>query len=174
MSNQNPFDFRDFGPPPAPPRAGGAGSRAPGGSQQPAPDITTGGSFDPFADAAPTGRLPRDAFGRSDVTSAGPGIAVAHPPLALFVLAAGLATVGIVTAAVWGAGLTAAAAGWLLAGPIAIGVLAYYTRVDTRRRTEAVYSAPTWTGSVYWAVVALCLIGIGVGAWHLALWAGRR
>jgi hypothetical protein len=53
-------------------------------------------------------------------------------------------------------------------------VLAYYTRVDTRRRSDAVYSAPAWTASLYRAVVALCLIGISVGAWHLALWAGQR
>jgi hypothetical protein len=126
MSSQNPFDFSDFGPPPAPRRSPSAESRTSGGSlQQPAPDVAAGSGFDPFADAAPPGTPQRDAFGGPDTTRAGPGLALAHPPLALFILAAGLATVGIVTAAVWGAGLAAAGAGWLLAGPIAIGVLAY-------------------------------------------------
>jgi hypothetical protein len=27
---------------------------------------------------------------------------------------------------------------------------------------------------LYWAVVALCMVGIGIGAWQLALWAGRQ
>lgn len=66
-----------------------------------------------------------------------------------------------------------ASAGWLLAGPIAIGALAMYSRIDTKRRSDAVYSAPTWAGALYWAVLAACLVGIGVGAWQLALWAGR-
>jgi hypothetical protein len=176
MSSQNPFDFSDFGPPPTPKRSSSAESRTPGGSRQPAPDdVNLGSGFDPFANvASPSGTSRQDAFGGGDTTLAAPGLAVAHPPLALFILAAGLAAVGIVTAAVWGAWLAAAAVGWLLAGPIAIGVLAYYTRVDTRRRSDAVYSAPAWTASLYRAVVALCLIGISVGAWHLALWAGQR
>jgi hypothetical protein len=36
-----------------------------------------------------------------------------------------------------------------------------------------VYSAPTWTGSAYWLVLAVCLVGIAVAAWQIALWAGR-
>ncbi|OOK63758.1 hypothetical protein BZL30_9393 [Mycobacterium kansasii] len=34
----------------------------------------------------------------------------------------------------WGTSLPAAFSGWLLAGPVAIGVLAEFTRVDTQRR----------------------------------------
>lgn len=172
MSSQNPFDFSDFGPPPMP------SGRPPGGQGQtpagPAPDSGLNSGFDPFANAPPPRLPPRDAFGAADTRSGGADLAVAHPPLGLFALAAGLAAVGIMVAAVWGAALLAAAAGWLLAGPVAIGVLAAYTRVDTRRRTQAVYSAPTWTGMVYAAVVAVCLIGIALGAWHLAVWVGRR
>ena len=73
---------------------------------------------------------------------------------------------------VWGHALVAAAAWWFAAGPMSIGVLSTYTRVDTRRRADAVYSAPRWTGAAYWVVVAVCLSGIGLGAWYLALWAG--
>jgi hypothetical protein len=68
--------------------------------------------------------------------------------------------------------LSAALTGWLLAGPVAIGVLAEFTRVDTRRRANAVYSAPRWVGTLYWAIVGVCLLGIAVGAWHIAIWAG--
>jgi hypothetical protein len=176
MSSQNPFDFSDFGPPPTPPGppGGGQGSAAGVPAPRSAPDSGLDSSFDPFADAPPPRLRPRDAFGAADTRNGGADLAVAHPPLGLFALAAGLAAVGIMVAAVWGAALPAAAAGWLLAGPVAIGVLAAYTRVDTRRRTQAIYSAPAWTGTVYAAVVAVCLIGIAVGAWHLALWVGRR
>jgi hypothetical protein len=174
MSSQNPFDFSDFGPPQAPsshpPR--GQGSAARGPAPRSASDTGLDSGFDPFADAPRPRLRPRDAFGSEDTRSGGAALVVAHPPLWLFALAAGLGAIGIVVAAVWGTALPAAAAGWLLAGPVAIGVLATYTRVDTRRRTQTVYSAPTWTGTVYAAVVAVCLVGIALGAWHLALWVG--
>ena len=67
-----------------------------------------------------------------------------------------------------------ALAGWLLAGPLAIGALAVYTRVDTRRRSESIYSAPRWAARLYWAVLVVCLVGIALGAWQIALWAGRQ
>jgi hypothetical protein len=177
MSTQNPFDFSDFGPPPTPasPAPGAQAPSAAGGPRrQAAADSGFQTGFAPFAGAPPSRVSPRDAFGIRDAARVDGGLPVAHPPLALFAVAAGLAAAGIVTAAVWGAALLPAAAGWLLAGPVAIGVLAYYTRVDTRRRTATVYSAPAWTSTLYWAVVAVCLIGIAVGAWHLALWVGRR
>jgi len=87
-------------------------------------------------------------------------------------LAFALAAVGLAMGVVWGPRLAAAFAGWLLAGPLAIGVLAEFSRVDTRRRTHAVYSAPRWVPNVYWAILGVCLLGIAVGAWHIALWAG--
>jgi hypothetical protein len=91
--------------------------------------------------------------------------------LGLAVAGAAIAVLGVVSGA---AMLPTAVAGWLLAGPVAIGAMAAYTRVDTKRRSEAVYSAPSWTGTAYWAVLAVCLIGIAVGAWQIALWAGRQ
>jgi hypothetical protein len=179
MTNSDPFDFSDFGAPRTPAGPPPASPPGPGGHSAPRPNSPNDGlhtGFDPFAETQPTLVQPRDAF--ADTDSAGGGLAlalnVARPPLALFGLAAVLAVVGIVTAGVWGAALPAAAAGWFLSGPVAIGVLAAYTRVDTRRRSDAVYSAPHWTATLYWAVVAVCMIGIGVGAWQLALWAGRQ
>jgi len=170
----DPFDFSDFGAPRAPagpPPAEPAWSAAP---QPRTPDTVPHNGFDPFAAAAPAPVAPRDAFGGEAAAGiAAPGLTVARPPLELFGPAAALAVAGMVVAAVWGSALPAAAAGWLLAGPAAIGVLAFYTRVDIRRRTAAVYSAPHRTAALYWAVVALCMVGIGVGAWQLALCAGR-
>jgi hypothetical protein len=80
--------------------------------------------------------------------------------------------VGLAIGLLWGPQVGAAFAGWLLAGPVAIGVLAGYSRVDTHRRTHAVYSAPRWVPNVYWAILGVCLLGIAIGAWHIALWAG--
>lgn len=194
MPPSNPFDFSDFGPskqsggPPPPPGPG----RAPSGPP-------TGGSpagFDPWAGqptARPPAAQPTDAFGGSpggdgfghlggqdafggSVAGGGATLTTAGPPLIWFVAALALAVAGAVVAlvgALSGGMIATALVGWLLAGPIAIGALAVYNRVDTRRRTESIYSAPSWTATLYWLVLAACLIGIALSAWQIALWAGR-
>jgi hypothetical protein len=163
----DPFDFSDFGSP----ASNGRATLQPSRSES---KLATG--FDPFGDTRPAATVTGDAFGTTAAGSAGStgSLEVAGPPLALLGLATAIAAAGVLIAGVWGAAVVAAAVGWSLAGPGAIGVLAFYTLVDTRRRTDAVYSAPSWNGVAYWAVVSVCLIGITVGAWHLALWAGRQ
>ncbi len=181
MDQPNPFDFSDFGPPkrpsgPTPPPTGPGGPAAapPTGSG----DFSTG--FDPWANqpktqprSAPAGG--QDAFG--DATSAAT-LATAGPPLKWFavtlVIAVAGAVLALISAASGGGVLMTALAGWLLAGPLAIGALAVYTRVDTRRRSESIYSAPRWAARLYWAVLVVCLVGIALGAWQIALWAGRQ
>lgn len=184
MSNPNPFDFSDFGPPKRP---------GPPGAPAGAPQAPLSGGFDPWAGQPPAQprtqhTQPRDAFGAAPGSYAvadafgQPGavapaaLQTAGPPLIWFAVAFGLALLGVIVGilgAVLGLGWPTAVAGWLLAGPVAIGALALYTRVDTRRRTEFVYSAPGWTTTLYWVVLAVCLVGIAVGAWQIALWAGR-
>ena len=173
MPRSDPFDFSEFGasraarPPPQAPTTGQAPER------QPNRQFDTG--FDPFADQRSSGSDPdhRDAFGRTAADALGAQtLTVARPPLALFALAIALAAVGLAIGLAWGPRLAAAFTGWLLAGPVAIGVLAEFSRVDIRRRTHAVYSAPRWVPNVYWAILGVCLLGIAVGAWHIALWAG--
>ena len=173
MAPSDPFDFSDFGGPPA---------------HQPQPPATTSdrsaarqtnrpfdSGFDPFADQGvdQARAVAGDAFGGSDAGLGEGALVVTRPPVALFGLALALAVAGVVIGVLWGPLLPAAFAGWLLAGPVAIGVLAEFTRVDTQRRANAVYSAPRWVASLYWAVLAVCLLGIAVGAWHIAIWAGR-
>ena len=46
--------------------------------------------------------------------------------------------------------------------------------MDTRRRSESIYSAPRWATTLYWAVLVVCLVGIALAAWQIALWAGRQ
>jgi hypothetical protein len=181
VGQPDPFDFSDFGPPsggPTPPRTG-AGSGPPPGA-----DFSTG--FDPWANQPKTQPRARrqDAFGQSgDRDAFGQAIttgtlATAGPPLKWFGVALVMAAAGVVLAlvsATGGGGVFAPAlAGWLLAGPVAIGALAVYTRVDTRRRSESIYSAPRWAARLYWAVLVVCLVGIALGAWQIALWAGRQ
>ncbi|MFG1929980.1 hypothetical protein ACGFK1_04910 [Mycobacterium sp. NPDC048908] len=171
MSQPDPFDFSDFGPSsggPPPPRTG----------SRPAPDFSTG--FDPWANQPKTrarhqDASERDAFGQ---TIAPGTLATAGPPLKWFGVALVMAAAGVVLAVVSATGgggvLAPALAGWLLAGPLAIGALAVYTRIDTRRRSESIYSAPRWAARLYWAVLVVCLVGIALGAWQIALWAGRQ
>jgi hypothetical protein len=183
VGQPNPFDFSDFGPPPSgstPPQAG-AGAQPPQG--QVSGGFSTG--FDPWANQPKTqprpgqqgtfGQSGRDAFGQAMTTGT---LATAGPPLKWFAVALVLAVAGVVLAlvsATSGGGVFATAlAGWLLAGPIAIGALAVYSRVDTRRRSESIYSAPRWAATLYWAVLVVCLVGIALGAWQIALWAGRQ
>jgi hypothetical protein len=201
MKPHNPFDFSDFGPQKhsaapgaAPP---GAKPAAPG---QDGGGFSTG--FDPWANQSPSTAYPgtstpagdpadefgagaaatfdssdgRDAFGQLSASPAAVGtLTTAGPPLVWFGVAFALAIVGVVLAAISalsGPMIAVAVGGWLLAGPLAIGALAVFSRVDTRRRTEAIYSAPTWASTLYWAVLAVCLVGIAVAAWQIALWAG--
>ena len=184
MGQPNPFDFSDFGPPkrpsvPTPPSGPGRPAPPPGGDA-----FSTG--FDPWANQPKTQSRSRqegefgqsggqDAFGQA--INAGM-LATAGPPLKWFAVTLLLAVSGVllavISAASGGGVLVPALAGWLLAGPLAIGALAVYTRVDTRRRSESIYSAPRWTATLYWAVLVVCLVGIALGAWQIALWAGRQ
>jgi hypothetical protein len=180
VGQPNPFDFSDFGPPkrpsgPTPPPAGQVGPAAPQGTGAFSTD------FDPWANQPKTQQRlgqsgGQDAFGQA--TTSGGMLATAGPPLKWFAAALVLAVAGsvlaLVSAGSGGGVLVPALAGWLLAGPLAIGALAVYTRVDTRRRSESIYSAPRWTASLYWAVLVVCLVGIALGAWQIALWAGRQ
>jgi hypothetical protein len=181
VGQPNPFDFSDFGPPKrpsaTPPVGPGGLAAAPHGGG----DFSTG--FDPWANQPKTQPRPaqdgvsggQDAFGQA--TSA-ETLATAGPPLKWCAVTLLLAVAGVVlaliSAASGGGVLVTALAGWLLAGPLAIGALAVYTRVDTRRRSESIYSAPRWAANLYWAVLVVCLVGIALGAWQIALWAGRQ
>jgi hypothetical protein len=174
MPRSDPFDFSEFGAgraartPPVQPHTADE-------SRGPTPNRVFDTGFDPFADRRSGGSDTRheDVFAPRTAGALGAeALTVARPPMALFALAFALAALGVAIGLLWGPRLAAAFAGWLLAGPVAIGVLAEFTRVDTRRRTHAVYSAPRWVPNVYWAILGVCLLGIAVGAWHIALWAG--
>lgn len=194
MKPANPFDFSDFGPqqhsapatgaPPSAPGVGGFSSGFDPWANEPKSGArpkgpTAGDQADAFGGSPAAAFDPtsgRDTFGQLTASPAGTAtLTTAGPPLVWFAVALALAVVGVALAglsALSGPRLASAVGGWLLAGPLAIGALAVFSRVDTRRRTEAIYSAPTWTSTLYWVVLAVCLLGIAVGAWQIALWAG--
>lgn len=169
--NPNPFDFSDFG------------GQAPPATSSPhigPRSSALGDGFDPFAGESMAGQQTPSAdevFAAPATVSGSSALVVAGPPLLLIAAALIAAALGVVlglVAAGAGSSIALAFAGWLLAGPGAIGVLAWFIHVDTRRRLESVYSAPSWLSTAYWVVIATCAAGIGVGAWHIALWAGRQ
>lgn len=171
--NSNPFDFSDFGGRAQAVASDGSpqGQRASGASGP-----ATG--FDPFAghpQAPQTRPVPDAIFSGASAAAPSNSLTFAGPPLSLIAAAFAVAVLGVFLGlvALTDSTVLPAFAGWLLAGPAAIGILAWFTHVDTRRRLSSVYSAPTWLRTAYWGVVTTCALGIGVGAWQMALFAGR-
>ena len=191
MPPSNPFDFSDFGQSSAAPPSGGFGApmAPPVGPQSsgfnpqssgfnPPPTATRpgGGGFDPFGaggDVIAPGGSP---FGGSEGTPMIGDLTVAGPPTKLMFGALGVAILGVILGLVaipLDNSVVLALLGWLLAGPGAIGMLAWFSAADTKRRMNSVYSAPAWLSNGYWAVLAVSAMGIALGAWQIARWAGR-
>jgi hypothetical protein len=160
-----------WGPPPGhatqpapPPNGPGHGFQPgfpPGAGHQPATSAwpPAGGDF-PFAPSP----------GLDGVLTAG------RPPTGWLAGALAAAVAGVVAVSVavllrispW-----PAFAAWALAGPIAIGMLAAFSRSDIRQRARPIYSARSSASVLYWSAVAVAAIGIGLSAWQIADWAGR-
>jgi hypothetical protein len=95
------------------------------------------------------------------------------PPLLLIMAAFTVAAIGIILGALVilaGKPVPLALADWVMTGPTAVGVMAGFSNLDTRRRVNSVHWPPTWVSTAYRAGVACCTVGIGVGAWQIALW----
>lgn len=150
----------------------GSGTSSPFGSGGGDPFAPAGHSMfsDPFARGGqPTATLP-------SVSTSGqaPGgtISVAKPPAYLLFAAIALAIVAAVLA-----GLLAipgvAIGAWVVAGPIAIGIIALFVIRDTWARSGGVYAAPGWVKPLYYTAIVVCLLCILVPAIRIALWVGR-
>lgn len=169
-ANSNPFDFSDF--------AGRAPAAAAGLHTQSRSRSALGG-FDPFGEQSSVALDTRtgDEVFTAPATGRPAELQVAGPPLLIAGTAfavAGMGTLLAIAAAIADSPVLPAFVGWLLAGPAAIGLLARFSSLDTRRRVSSVYSAPTWVPFVYWVVVITCVTGIALGAWRIALWAGTQ
>lgn len=179
-NSSNPFDFSDFqssGPHSQPQgtqdRGGGFGFPSTGGQDS---------GFDPFA--APAGARPFEPSGSDSgsVDGFGQRSAVVGVPFddesastpVLWCALAGVAALAGIALAVLGTGSTKLAfVGWAVAGPLAIGLLAAHTLFDTKQRAKPFYSQPGWAAPVYWVVLAVAFVGVGLCSWSIADWAAR-
>jgi hypothetical protein len=141
--------------------------------------VTAGASdpTDPFGARGDGGT--GSALTAADWTS-GPGLGsgtatleIARPPLPLLGIAAVVSLLALLLAAVLGETPGVAITAWVLAGPIAIGVLAYFIKADTTERARPIYAAPGWLRPGYVAVLVLCGIAVVVAALRIAFWVGR-
>jgi hypothetical protein len=98
---------------------------------------------------------------------------IGRPPFVWLILALVLGLVAAVVAWIFGASLWIALGMWVLAGPIAIGLLALFTQRDVQQRAKPIYDAPSWIPVLYWSAIVAAAVGIGVSAWNIADWAGR-
>lgn len=97
---------------------------------------------------------------------------MASPPNGLLLAATVCAVIGGVVGALgwarWWSLL-----GWVLAGPIAIWLVARFIAVDTERKTATVYARPGSTG-VWWVVALIAVVvGIAVTALAVGFWVGQ-
>lgn len=62
---------------------------------------------------------------------------------------------------------------WLLAGPVAFGLIAWFANRDTRERARALYSESPLSRILFWAAVAVSIVAVLIAALQLAFWIGR-
>ncbi|BCN58337.1 hypothetical protein RE9427_17070 [Prescottella equi] len=89
---------------------------------------------------------------------------------------AGLAAVigiALTVVSVSGGSVLFAFVGWALAGLLAFGMLALFTTLDTRKRAMPVYARSKVVERAYGVAVAVAFVGVVLGAWSIADWAGR-
>lgn len=106
-----------------------------------------------------------------DGFDAGEAQTIGRTPLKWLVVAVLVAAIGAVLSLMLsGAGMIA---GWLLCGPIAFGIIAFFVNRDMRQRTKAVYVRSTLYAPLYWGAIVLAFAAVFVSAYQLANWAAR-
>ncbi|MFC7619871.1 hypothetical protein [Microlunatus sp. GCM10028923] len=179
MPDPDPWDFSEFADPDPQQarRPDGSGAGDPGGSGLLGPggqDVSRGvASGDPFGGGGDQGGLAGTDWTGSGTVGGVAALEIARPPLPYLGLAAGISLVALLLAALLGAIPGLAITAWVLAGPVAIGVLAYFIKADTAERARPVYAAPTWVRPAYVAALVLCGVAVIVAALRIAFWVGR-
>ncbi|MDQ2722797.1 MAG: hypothetical protein M3Y19_05760 [Actinomycetota bacterium] len=173
----DPFDFSEFGSPPGGPPSSFAPQPGPGrtGGFGPPPQQPESRAPGPFGQVPQFGVAAPDAdpFADDTMSRVPPSVAQVRPPVLWLALGAAVAVVGMVLALVLGTHIFIAVISWVLAGPVAIGLLATFTIVDTGQRARPLYSFPSWLPWAYRGVLVLAVLGVAAGAWRIAEWAGR-
>ncbi len=153
-------------PAPQPP----PGFPAPGGQ----PGLPAPGAPSGFAIAMPPGNSGAAAFqagGPLGIDGEG-GLQRTGPPWAIS-LAAGVLGLAGALVAWFGGAVSMAFICWVVAGPVAMGLLAFFIVRDAQARVTGVYTRPGWVDVIYWGAVAATLLGVLVCAYRIAIWVGR-
>lgn len=168
-SGPDPFDTSSAPPPGGQQGPGGPASAPPpppgqAPASQPTPFGPTGG----FGDAEPDAAA---AFGQDTAASGGP-IEISRPPTYLLFIALAIAIIAAVVAGIFGQPVVAIIC-WVLAGPIAIGIIALFVTKDNNARGAGVYVAPGWLRAVHIIASVVCVAAVIVPALRIAFWVGR-
>jgi hypothetical protein len=159
LSNgSNPFDFSKYnssGPEPVSSR-----SLTEGQPQSPAAGNPADVSF---------------AFGsHQTVVNLAPHLgAPAKAPVIWLAGAIACAVASLVVAAGFGASPALAISAWLVGGPVAIAMIAFFSLRDTRARTHTLYSADAMVPWIYRLALVLSLAAVVISALNIANWVGR-
>lgn len=146
------FDFRQYN------------SSGPGSSS-----LSDGGSTfsdSPYAESTSSGW--DDVDGQSVAIDSPAG-----PPFLFLAVALLLSVGGLVVAVIAGASIPLAWAGWIAAGPVAIGAFAVFTFLDTKERAKPLYGHRAGIVWAYRIGLVIALAGVAVAALRLADWVGR-
>lgn len=161
-----------FGTPAPPPGNGGDDATAPMPFQnQTNPSGPGGGDAtapQPFQAAGGFDAQPDGAFG----TPGSGSLTLSRPPVFLLFIALAIAVVAAIVAGVFGQPVLAIVC-WVLAGPVAIGVLAFFVMRDNAARSVGVYSSPGWVRPFHMVTSVVCFVAVIVPAVRIALWVGR-
>lgn len=164
-----PFDFGQFGGastpnnPPASVGSFGSGSPNPfAGAQE--TNVHTGFNQDDSSAGVPGSSFNSDGAAPLHMTGA--------PVVWLFVSMAA-AAIAFVLALVLGGSPVVAVGAWVLAGPVAIALVAIFSFQDTRARTAALYSSSGFATWLYRGAIILSLVAVVVSALRIADWVGR-
>lgn len=171
-SSSDPFDFSEYS-------SSRDGTDTPPSDSPWSAGPPAGGGFgipnDPFSGFATQGVPTGDSFATLQQPARPSGLEQGRTPLGWVLGAFVVVLVGV------GATLLAVALGpvawaflgWSMAGPVAALLLAQHMVADTKERTLPTYDASRFLQGTYWLSVALAAVGIVLGAWQIAEWAGR-
>jgi hypothetical protein len=159
LSNgSNPFDFSKYnssGPEPVSPRSLTEGPLQPPSAGHAADVSFAFGSHQTMANLAPHLSAPAKA------------------PVVWLAGAIACAVVSLVVAAGFGASPALAISAWLVGGPVAIALIAFFSLRDTQARTRTLYSADAMVPWLYRLALVLSLAAVVVSALNIANWVGR-
>lgn len=99
--------------------------------------------------------------------------APAKAPVIWLAGAVACAVASLVLAAGFGGSPALAISAWLVGGPVAIAMIAFFSLRDTRARTHTLYSADAMVPWIYRLALVLSLAAVVISALNIANWIGR-